>query len=737
MIIRRVLVENAGPFLNEWEVEFPEGVVAVVGEYEESEVRSNRAGKSWLAVDGLLYALFGRFRGRTDDFVHRAVRGVERGFVEYELENSEGTRFVVRRGRDGSGTPIREVDGAPIKEAGLEELVAGEILGLSYDELVMTNVFVQGRMHQFMEMTPAEKRRVVSPWFRTDRWVPRADLAGRRLRAAQAALRVLDVTEENARREVERNEDRVAGIPAIELSLETARGVVADVLEERAAVLAEIESNAGRQKERERKEAALRDALTSARLEIEEAEDLLESTSRRRSAAWTAVEEARGRADRIKAFEREAEARDELSESVTTLRGELANLRNVRDEDERVRESLLERYTALTEDKTGICPILMTFCDRVVRDEALVEGVKRDGLRRRRAISRSERAISEIDWKLGLTRSELAGAEEAARTAARFREGVSVAQAEHEVEVAGRAKSDAESAVGRAKRGGTPTGRALRDARKALEALPEASSDGPTRRLAEISGEREAAERRRDALESDLAAARALVAEDERNLRYLEEVGGKKAEARAEVERLAWAAYAFGAAGIPSRELENAFGVAEDSMNSVLTDLEAPTRLRFSPSRELKDWEPACLACGESFEKGERRHVCRECGVPRRRRRRDELRLEVLDGEHASSFELDSGGGKVLLSLGVRFGLTPLPASTRRVRCESAVIDEPDGALDPPNRAALHALLRNRLPALGIRQALLITHADVRDEFDNVVVVRRWPDEDRSGFWRG
>ncbi len=65
------------------------------------------------------------------------------------------------------------------------------------------------------------------------------------------------------------------------------------------------------------------------------------------------------------------------------------------------------------------------------------------------------------------------------------------------------------------------------------------------------------------------------------------------------------------------------------------------------------------------------------------------------------------------------------------------MIDEPDGALDPPNRAALHRLLRDRLPALGVRQALLITHADVRDEFPSVVVVRRWPDEDRSGFWRG
>ena len=118
----------------------------------------------------------------------------------------------------------------------------------------------------------------------------------------------------------------------------------------------------------------------------------------------------------------------------------------------------------------------------------------------------------------------------------------------------------------------------------------------------------------------------------------------------------------------------------------------------------------------------------------RRKRRRDELRLEVDDGENESSFELDSGGGKILLSLGVRLGLASLPGSFRRVRCEHLIIDEPDGALDPPNQAALHALIR-RVGDLGIRQTILITHADVRREFDSAVTVHRWEDEDRSAAW--
>ena len=49
-------------------------------------------------------------------------------------------------------------------------------------------------------------------------------------------------------------------------------------------------------------------------------------------------------------------------------------------------------------------------------------------------------------------------------------------------------------------------------------------------------------------------------------------------------------------------------------------------------------------------------------------------------------------------------------------------------------QAALHALIR-RDGDLGIRQTILITHADVRREFNSAVTVHRWEDEDRSAAW--
>jgi DNA repair exonuclease SbcCD ATPase subunit len=736
MIICRALFRNVGPFLSDWEVELPEGVTAVVGEYEDASERSNRAGKSFLAVDGLLYALFGRFRGRTDDFVHRLARGREEGFVEYELESSEGRRFVVRRGRDRGGNPIRELDAIPIKDEGLTQVVRDEILGLSFEEFVLTNCFVQGEMHAFMTMTSAEKRRVVSPWFRTDRWIPRFELARERLNRARRRLSDLGRERDGLLGELERNREDFAKIPVIEFRLDDARKVCEDVLERRARVLADVELKVDRNRERARVEREVREAERVVAEERSEVEVAREEATRRLKRASTTLDDARGRAERVVDLEREAALRDELRETVAALRDELGGIRTARSADERARVELLERYRELTDERTGTCPVLREPCDRVTRDEEVVDEVRRQGLGLRRAIDRAERRIGELEWKLDQARSELSGADEAAETIAGLRAGVSVAQADHELELARRSVEDAERARRESKLGGTASMRALRGARRALEALPEEVGDDSSRRLAEISVEREDAERARDELERELAELRAVAATSSRSERRLAEIEVEEGAARADVERLSWAVYAFGATGIPSRELENAFGVAEDAMNSVLEDLVAPTRLRFSPNRELKEWEPACLGCGETFERGERTHVCPFCGLARRRRRRDELRLEVLDGENEASFELDSGGGKILLSLGVRLGLAQLPGATRRVRCESVIVDEPDGALDRPNRVALHRFLRDRLPVLGIRQALLITHADVRDEFESVVVVRRWEAEDRSGFWK-
>lgn len=721
MIFKRLTVENLGPFLGSWEVTLGEGVTAFVGEYEGAGERSNRAGKSWLAVDVPLYVLFGVLRGgRVEDLPHRLARGREDAWAEVEVESSDGRTWVLRRGRTAGGEPIRTLAGVAVSERDLEAAVRDEVVGLSAEEFLLTAASVQGELPAFLRLSSAEKRRVLAPWFRTDRWVPRADLARRRMLRAQATLRALDEREGRLRGILENGTGRADAVEQAQIEVAQLRGSVEGLIREEAA---------RRERDRVRREAA----GEVRRLEAEAEEE--------RRGAFRALEEARAaageaeavlaaaadREERVRHLEAREAALGELHAAVNEARNALNLARDGLRVEVRAREELLARYRALREERTGVCPVLRESCDRVAPNEGILEEIRREGLGHRRREMALSAEIDAAGWKLDMTQADAHLAEEEVRELRALRADVTSAQAEADLRSRRREATDAERAVERCRTGRTEVGRALLRARKVLLDAPE--DDGVT--SAELTDARAALR----FAEDHLLVARAAAAELERAEEDVRGLGVEREKFRRELELTAWAAYAFGAAGIPSRELENAFGSAEVNMNRVLEALRTSLRVRFSPTRELRDWEPACVGCGTPFERGERTHACRLCGAARRRKRRDELRLEVLDGEHETSWDVDSGGGKVFLSLGVRLGLVALPGERRRVRCETLILDEPDGALDEPNRAALHAMLNSGLTDLGVRQVLLITHADVRREFRNLVTVHRWGDEDRSGAW--
>jgi len=736
MIVKRIEVSNVGPFLGDWEVELREGVNVFVAEYEGAGERSNRAGKSWLAADAQFYALFGSFRGRgVDDLPHRLARGRESAYVEGEYVSSDGRDWLIRRGRTAGGDPIRLLNGSRVSDEDLKRVVREEVLGLSEEEYRLTAAAEQGEMHGFLRLSPAEKRRLVSPWFKTDRWVPRSDLARARLARARLELSNLEDRALELAGVREGRGDAELRLGFAERDAKIWGDRVSEAFRAREETKARLEREVERRRERrelEREVERLEAEVTRERIEssgaLDEAALALEDANRE-------VEVAVARRDRLRDLEAKEAALAELFGAVGEFAGKVAELRGELRRETRARAELLEKFRELKASRTGACPVLGEPCDRVVPDEGVLEEMKTRGLGHRRAALRLEREVEEAEFALNNARSDVDLAREEIEGIQELRDAVGVEEALRELERAKAGKARAERALERSKLGRTEAGKALARARKKLEELPADVGADPEEALAEAAEALALAEEGKTEAEGRLAAAKAEVAGFEKGERELVRIRSDRELLKGKIENLAWAAYAFGAAGIPSRELENAFGLAEDAMNRALEDLRTPLRLRFAPTRELKDWEPACLGCGTTFEKGERTHLCRLCGAPRRRRRRDELRLEVEDGGNASSFELDSGGGKVLLSLGVRLGLLSLPGATRAVRCEHLLVDEPDGALDGPNREALHALLRRGVEAAGVRQVLLVTHADARREFGNAVVVHRWEAEDRSGAW--
>lgn len=737
MIIKKITVNNMGPFLSEWVVMLQEGPTVFVGDYENASERSNRAGKSWVAVDAPLYALHGWFRGsKVDELPHRLALGKDDSFVELEVESSLGVVWTIRRGRTAGGDPIRELNGSAIKEQDLKRVVEEEIVGLTLEEHLLTTAFVQGEMHAFMKMGAADKRRVVSPWFKTDRWIPRHDLAKRRLGRSRAKLAAISDMEARYRDQVFRRLEVDTELSTLEAvraeEASTVDRLRADYAE-RKRLLQHVDNDLRELSKltKERDELAETIAAHRGRLARE-----LQTAERDVDRARHKVVEARSRKQQIASIEQRAakiaELRGVVGETSAELRAASSSLVSVA----KARKELLAKYNEHKESRTGICPILREACDRVEQDPAIITEIRREGLRATRETARLQGEIEALDWKLSHSRSDLAMAEEDGVELERLRSMPTHAEAERDYGAAQRELQRVERESEQLRLSKTTAQREHRRILSRIEDLKKVTEDTSDRdKLDEIRRSVGAATIALAETDLKLAAIRATSAECARAQEKLDTLAEDRLTFQTEIENLAWCVYAFGSAGIPSREIENAFGLAEVGMNEVLSDLDTPLRVRFSPTRELQEWEPACLACGELFKKGERTHVCPECGTDRRKKRRDELRLEVIDGENVSTFDLDSGGGKILLSLGVRLGLATLPSSSRAVRCESLILDEPDGALDEPARRALYALLNERLSRLGIRQILLITHTDAKAQFGSSVTVHRWEDEDRSGVW--
>lgn len=185
--------------------------------------------------------------------------------------------------------------------------------------------------------------------------------------------------------------------------------------------------------------------------------------------------------------------------------------------------------------------------------------------------------------------------------------------------------------------------------------------------------------------------------------------------------------YMFGKNGIPSVELENSFQEIENDANVILKSLNAPFHLEFEAMRDLKVWEPNCLACGTPFEKGERTHVCKQCGTGRERRKRDELSLKIYEGGTERPFYLDSGGGQILQSVGIRLALTQLARRRKGANWGTIFLDELFGQLDKTNRQMMADLITSTLvKGLGFDQIFMISHdPSVQSSTAKNLIVRR------------
>lgn len=193
--------------------------------------------------------------------------------------------------------------------------------------------------------------------------------------------------------------------------------------------------------------------------------------------------------------------------------------------------------------------------------------------------------------------------------------------------------------------------------------------------------------------------------------RLIQKLEAKQIRMTKTVACLRYCAFMFGKNGIPSQEIENAFDEIEDETNSVLDKFGLGLQIQFRPEKELQTWEDCCVECGWTFPRGTRARECEQCGAARQRKRKDELELRVLDAGKEEGFNMESGGGKTMVSLAVRLALTRLKQRQTGSRFNVLFLDEVDSQLDVANRDAFIRLVTTTLvQKFGVEQVFIISH---------------------------
>lgn len=229
-----------------------------------------------------------------------------------------------------------------------------------------------------------------------------------------------------------------------------------------------------------------------------------------------------------------------------------------------------------------------------------------------------------------------------------------------------------------------------------------------------------------DAERAELVAERAL-AQHDADASRLEAARERRASAALDVESAALAARALGPSGVPKDVASSRVRVLEEAANAVLEGTGLIVSLSWQ--RETKQKAPSCVACGQRYALG-RVKVCEACGEERGKKMADELEILVDDGTgDPEDVSVKSGGAQVLVGTAFRLAGAATLMALRDSPVSWAVIDEPLGPLDGPNRGRLVTTLATMLGAVGLEQALIVSHdAAVLDALPNRIEILRTGD---------
>ena len=183
----------------------------------------------------------------------------------------------------------------------------------------------------------------------------------------------------------------------------------------------------------------------------------------------------------------------------------------------------------------------------------------------------------------------------------------------------------------------------------------------------------------------------------------------------------------FSKYGIPSLEMSTVVKELEAELSRSLALLGSNLRVEISTEKELKKLEANCSACGKVFDTKSAK-TCVRCGSKRQNEKSNKLTFTFFDeNNNKFSFEGESSGGKMLISLAQRAALLAIidPENT----LDFISFDEPFDSLDGPNKQFLIDYFLKDGDSFDVSRRFVISHVNsIAKQFEDVILVQRGED---------
>ena len=184
----------------------------------------NGAGKSSI-LDAITWVLFGKARASNDDVINQSSKNAEIDFVfEYEkqrfrilrsktLEKSQILEFFVFDDRDKSFRALTEHNSTETQKR------INATLRMDYDTFINASFFLQGKADQFTQLTPGQRKEILSNILGLEIWETYRDITKDERRKMESERDRIERQLEEITQEINREEEIQAQLNFIEKDL--------------------------------------------------------------------------------------------------------------------------------------------------------------------------------------------------------------------------------------------------------------------------------------------------------------------------------------------------------------------------------------------------------------------------------------------------------------------------------------------------------------------------------------